>query len=86
MDSYEKNLPATTLRFERGTNNTFAPKVAPVKAPVFFNKIEVEDWEKDDYLQKAPNLNKQKVNIKLDDEEAENFNNIVNEIKEPGIK
>ena len=86
MDSYEKNLPATTLRFERGTNNTFAPKVAPVKAPVFFNQIQIEDWEKDDYLQKAPNLNKQKVNIKLDDEEAENFNNIVNEIKEPGIK
>lgn len=86
MDSYEKNLPATTLRFERGTNNTFAPEVAPAKAPVFFNQIEVEDWEKDDYLQKAPQLNKQKVNIKLDDEEAENFNNIVNEIKEPGIK
>ena len=86
MDSYEKNLPATTLRFERGTNNTFAPEVAPVKAPVFFNQIQIEDWEKDDYLKKAPQLNKQKVNIKLDDEEAENFNNIVNEIKEPGIK
>lgn len=86
MDSYEKNLPATTLRFERGTNNTFAPEVAPVKAPVFFNQIQIEDWEKDDYLQKAPQLNKQKVNIKLDDEEAENFNDIVNEIKEPGIK
>ena len=81
-----KNIEPTTLRFERGTNNTYAPEVAPLRSPVFLNQIVEEEWEKDGYLEKAPNLNKQKVHIKLDDEEAENFSNLVNEIKEPGMK
>ena len=86
MDSYEKNIEPTTLRFERGTNNTYAPEVAPLRSPVFLNQVVQEEWEKDGYLEKAPNLNKQKANVKLDDEDVELFSDLVNEIKEPGMK